>query len=72
MGLSIFKKASKIHAAKCNKANNFSVAIESFEKLQDIKLRLESATEEELIELKDEIEIWKNNIPIINDRELNL
>lgn len=71
MKLSILKKTAKIHAAKCNKATDESVAIKSYVKLQDITKRLENATEEEIIVLNTEIETWKNTSPIVTEREIN-
>jgi hypothetical protein len=71
MAISIFKKASAIHAVKCAKASDMKMATESFEKLQEIKLKLADSTEDQLAELNKEIETWKNSNPIVKDRDVD-
>jgi hypothetical protein len=73
MVISIFKKASAIHAVKCAKASDMKMATESFDKLQEIKLKLklEYNTEDQLVELNKEIETWKNSNPIVKDGDVD-
>ncbi|MCV9926632.1 hypothetical protein OIU83_03175 [Flavobacterium sp. LS1R49] len=71
MGLSIFRKASKIHAVKCEKASDMEMATESYLKLQKIKLKLADITKDQLIELNKEIETWKNSNPIVKDGDID-
>ncbi|MNY54738.1 hypothetical protein D3C86_1906400 [compost metagenome] len=47
------------------------IAIESFDKLQEIKLKLADRTDDQLAELSEEIETWKNRNPIVKEVEIN-
>ena len=71
MTISIFKKASAIHAVKCAKTSDMKIATESFDKLQEIKLKLADIKEFQLVELNKEIETWKNSNPIVKDEDIS-
>ncbi|MNP98396.1 hypothetical protein D3C85_110130 [compost metagenome] len=71
MALEILKKASAIHAVKYAKTLDMKIAIESFDKLQEIKLKLADRTDDQLAELSEEIETWKNRNPIVKEVEIN-
>ena len=59
------------HAVKCAKASDMKIATESFDKLQEIKLKLADIKEYQLVELNKEIETWKNSNPIVKDEDIN-
>lgn len=67
----LFKRASAIHAVKCNKSANFNEGLASFDKLQSIKNSLRDSDDDGLLAIKDEIEDWKNSNPIASENEIN-
>ncbi|MDK2772353.1 MAG: hypothetical protein KYX68_09035 [Flavobacterium sp.] len=70
MEISIFKKISAIHAIKCAKTTNIKIATSSFDKLQEIKIKLESTPVDQINAIIGEIEDWKSTEPIVNDSEI--
>jgi hypothetical protein len=67
----LFRKASVIHAIKCNKAEDFNIAIQSFETLERFKCRIQNAVDEkELIYLNGELDIWAGQEPIATQSEI--
>jgi len=67
--MNLLRKIELIHAVKCNKTNGSQQSEQSAQELSKFKKKL--ADEGTSPSLKNEIENWKNSIPIILDRDID-
>ena len=65
------RKISVIHAIKCNSTDSFTGAIASFEKLNELKLRIMNSSGIEFESISKEIETWAGMNPIAAISEIN-
>lgn len=64
-------KIYAIHTIKCWKTNDFDIALDSFDKLGELKGLVNDAVEEDgLIEIHKIINEWAGSEPIALDREI--
>ncbi|EJL60416.1 hypothetical protein [Flavobacterium sp. CF136] len=71
MKINLLKKASKIHAVKCNKSSDFLEGFASFQILQLIILKLQNVEDEDLSSAEDEIENWRKSEPEVTENEIS-
>jgi len=71
MKYKLFKRASAIHAVKCNRSANFIEGTASFDTLQEIKNSLQDSDEDGLTAIEKEIENWRGAKPIVSESEIN-
>ena len=70
----LFRKASVIHAIKCNKSANLEVGIQSYNQFVDFKVKIEGADDNDinvLNAINAELNIWAGQNPIAKDTEIN-
>ena len=67
----LLRKISVIHAIKCNNSETFTGAIASFEKLNEVKLRIINSSGIEFDSISKEIETWAGTSPIASISEIN-
>lgn len=67
---SLFKKASAIHAIKCNLSEELSIAEESFDTFCNLKKDIFTESDKDLSEIELQINNWANRIPVATDEEI--
>jgi hypothetical protein len=71
MKYKLLKKASKIHAVKCNKSSDFAQMSFSNNKLIEIMKIIDTMSESDVLSIENEIELWRSTKPIANENEIN-
>jgi hypothetical protein len=69
--LNLLRRIAVIHAIKCKRTTSEQVANSSFEKVTELRTRINNSTEEEQDALLAEIHQWAGSNPIATDNEIN-
>lgn len=64
--LSLLKTISSVHAAKCNELSDFSMAVQSYNKLIELKNLVDIVNDDQLEQIHAKVQEWANEEPTVN------
>lgn len=67
----LLRKISVIHAIKCGKTQLFDKAIESFNRLSELKELLVTIEDNEFDDVSKQIDEWATSNPVVAENEIN-
>jgi hypothetical protein len=66
----LLRRISVIHAIKCNRTLDENEVKASYDRLNELKDKVISSSDSELVRMATEIEDWAGSAPIADDREI--